>query len=241
MQLSVSCTAHDGPSAPVPLLQVQAFSKQSSPTDLYPVSQDPHFSERWMAQDDPETGVPPAQRHSFAAQLPLTSRNPASHEPQMLASWEVHWGPPTEVPSSQAHTLAAQAAPAARNPSPHEAQMLAPSDVHAVPVAGVPFSHTQVAVDAKPGWEMPVVLEGFVPGVHTQDGSPSSSPLVMPSPSLSAWQSAVLHWLPPCKNASPNGLRLPPPPLLMLWPTPPQTAPLCITLPPFGILALNEL
>ena len=37
---------------------------------------------------------------------------------------------------------------------------------------------------------------GVLPTVHPHCGSPSSSPLVYPSPSLSAWHSAVVHALP---------------------------------------------
>ena len=45
-----------------------------------------------------------------------------------------------------------------------------------------------------PGCEMPVVRVGVSPGVHVQSGSPSSWPLVSPSPSLSRRHSSAFHW-----------------------------------------------
>merc|ERR1719297_47982 len=44
------------------------------------------------------------------------------------------------------------------------------------------------AGQARPGWVMPSVISGVSPRVHTQLGSPSSSPLVLPSPSESILQ-----------------------------------------------------
>ena len=44
------------------------------------------------------------------------------------------------------------------------------------------------------GWVMPVVTLGWAPGVQVQVGSPNSSPLVLPSPSESIWQSVASHF-----------------------------------------------
>jgi hypothetical protein len=46
---------------------------------------------------------------------------------------------------------------------------------------------------ASPGCEMPVVRSGVEPGIHVQQGSPSSTPFDTPSPSESAWHSEVVH------------------------------------------------
>lgn len=52
-------------------------------------------------------------------------------------------------------------------------------------------AHLTVSI---PGCEMPVVRVGVFPGVHVQSGSPSSWPLVSPSPSLSRRHSSAVHW-----------------------------------------------
>ena len=55
-----------------------------------------------------------------------------------------------------------------------------------------------VVEEAVPGSEMLDVKAGVPPDVHKQHGSPSSRPLLCPSPSLSAWHKAVVHcsWAP---------------------------------------------
>jgi hypothetical protein len=64
---------------------------------------------------------------------------------------------------------------------------------------------------------MSVVRAGVAPGVQTQLGSPSSRPLLKPSPSLSAAHNAAVHEYPAPENAIPNGFLAPPPPCA-LWP-----------------------
>ena len=44
-----------------------------------------------------------------------------------------------------------------------------------------------------PGWVMSVILDGVPPSVHSQFGSPSSSPLLLPSSSVSARQKSAVH------------------------------------------------
>jgi hypothetical protein len=71
--------------------------------------------------------------------------------------------------------------------------------------------------------------------VHTQQGSPSSRPLDLPSPSESASHKALVQLRPADANAEPKAF-LPPPPEQLdgdvheLCPTPPML--------PFGILLL---
>jgi hypothetical protein len=58
--------------------------------------------------------------------------------------------------------------------------------------------------------------------------------LVKPSPSVSAWHSAVVHVRSCAAKADPKELRAPPPEET-LWPTPGHAWPLRITLAPFGM------
>ena len=44
-----------------------------------------------------------------------------------------------------------------------------------------------------PGLDISEVLEGVFPRVQVQSGSPSSSPLMIPSPSLSSRHTATVH------------------------------------------------
>ena len=55
-----------------------------------------------------------------------------------------------------------------------------------------------------PGCEIWEVRNGVNPGFQTQQGSPSSSPLVNPSPSESAEHSAPVHALPLALKAMPG-------------------------------------
>ena len=84
------------------------------------------------------------------------------------------------------------------------------------------------------GWEIPVVRDGVAPADHTQFGSPSSCPLVKPSPSVSAWHRPVVHARPSAAKADPKELRGPLPDGLS-WPTPGVATPLRITLAPLGM------
>jgi len=87
---------------------------------------------------------------------------------------------------------------------------------------------------AKPGCEMSVVRAGMAPDVHTQSGSPSSTPLATPSPSVSAWHSSVVQVCPAAAKARPNGLRAVPPPGVTC-PTPGHGTPLRTTFAPLGM------
>jgi len=61
-------------------------------------------------------------------------------------------------------------------------------------VVEVGHTATLAVLEAKPGW-LPAEYS-VAPDVQTQQGSPSSCPLVIPSPSESASQSAVVHVYP---------------------------------------------
>ena len=101
----------------------------------------------------------------------------------------------------------------------------------AVVVVGASVVGVESAYD---GCEIPVVRDGVAPVVHTQFGSPSSSPFVNPSPSVSAWHSAVVQERPAAAKAFPKSLRAPPPPD-DVCPTPGHETPLRCTLAPLGI------
>lgn len=74
--------------------------------------------------------------------------------------------------------------------------------------------------DDTPGCEA-AGKRGVCPGDHTQQGSPSSSPLDIPSPSLSARHRARVHLRPSALKARPKVFR-PPPPAHDVCPTPLQ-------------------
>lgn len=124
--------------------------------------------------------------------------------------------------SMDAKYCAGLAASASEVPAPVEALVVgvgvgAVVEVESVSVAAedalvsasqLMFAHklgSDVSV-ASEGWETPVVQHGASPelSVHTQHGSPSSWPLVCPSPSVSAWHSDTVHSLPAFSKAFPN-------------------------------------
>ena len=89
------------------------------------------------------------------------------------------------------------------------------SDVVDVVVVG----HTCTVVTSIPEFTIPGCVSVVVrlprqllaPLVKAQHGSPSSYPLVIPSPSESAAQSAGVHCFPAAAKARPKGFRDPPP------------------------------
>ena len=74
--------------------------------------------------------------------------------------------------------------------------------------ASVEIGHSGMTRDviefASPGMLMSSVKAGVVPGVHVQHGSPSSRPLLWPSPSWSALQRVSVHCSPAATNATRN-------------------------------------
>jgi hypothetical protein len=82
---------------------------------------------------------------------------------------------------------------------------------------------------ASEGLEMSVPRWGVAPTVQVQSGSPNSSPLLCPSPSLSASQSALVQVRPAALKAFPKAF-LVPPPCRLTCPRPGWFG----TFPPFG-------
>lgn len=88
---------------------------------------------------------------------------------------------------------------------------------------------------ATPGCVMNSSNCGVWPDDHSQSGSPSSTPLLKPSPSESWLQSVVVHDLPADLKSLPNWFWLPPPPEFTC-PTPFTRLPFSSrTLYPFGM------
>mmetsp|Transcript_1377 Transcript_1377/g.3669 ORF Transcript_1377/g.3669 Transcript_1377/m.3669 type:complete len:310 (-) Transcript_1377:213-1142(-) len=155
--------------------------------------------------------VAPALAPEVVAEAALPVDVVASLPPEVVASaaplLEVVTSLPLEVVAAAAPPVDVVGSPPPVVPAasvPVLVVAVVDDTVGAVVSAAVPLA--ALVESAKPGWEMSVVLAATAFVVQTHSGSPSSKPLLWPSPSESAWQRACVQLKPASLKAVPKGL-----------------------------------